>query len=141
MSMIAAVKWRAAVDNDMAPEYYDPDIRCTSLRWRLTMRFFLVLALAGGIPGTVTAQSDSGQISGFVRDAQQGALPGATPIMVGLARRLGTGGGLLLGARAPRTGLGPVRRASSEGGSTLNVVPHFGQRILRPLAGTRRSST
>jgi hypothetical protein len=78
MSTIAAAKWGAAVDHDMAPEYYEPDIRCTSLTWRLTMRVFLVLALAAVVPGTATAQSDSGQISGFARDAQQGALPGAT---------------------------------------------------------------
>jgi len=42
------------------------------------MRSLLVLALAAMIPGTAAAQSDSGQISGIVRDAQQGALPGAT---------------------------------------------------------------
>jgi hypothetical protein len=27
------------------------------------------------------------------------------------------------------------------GGSTLNVVPHYGHRIFRPFSGTRRSST
>jgi hypothetical protein len=27
------------------------------------------------------------------------------------------------------------------GGSTLNVVPHFGHRIFKPFSGTRRSST
>jgi hypothetical protein len=31
MSTIAAAKFCAAVDDDMAPEYYEPDIRCTSL--------------------------------------------------------------------------------------------------------------
>lgn len=42
------------------------------------MRSLLVLALAAVVPGTAAAQSDSGQLSGFVRDAQQGALPAAT---------------------------------------------------------------
>src|SRR5712692_4981964 len=42
------------------------------------MRTLVVLALAALVPGPAAAQSDSGQISGFVRDAQQGALPGAT---------------------------------------------------------------
>src|SRR5262245_3361241 len=38
--------------------------------------FFVLLASALAAPAA--AQFDSGQISGFVRDAQQGALPGAT---------------------------------------------------------------
>src|SRR5437867_1791833 len=62
----------------MAPEYQVPSIRGMSLRWRLTMGFLLVLTLAAVVPSTAAAQSDSGQISGIVRDAQQGALPGAT---------------------------------------------------------------
>src|SRR5262249_14482117 len=37
---------------------------------------FVLLFTASGLP--VIAQVDSGQISGFVRDAQQAALPGAT---------------------------------------------------------------
>jgi hypothetical protein len=37
----------------------------------------VLLAVATFLPGE-TAQFDSGQLSGFVRDAQQGALPGAT---------------------------------------------------------------
>ena len=51
------------------------------------MRVLLVLALAAVVPGTAAAQSDSGQISGFVRDAQQGALPGATVTITNEATR------------------------------------------------------
>ena len=39
------------------------------------MRAFVLLVLTAAIPGTAAAQSDAGQISGFVRDAQQGAYP------------------------------------------------------------------
>jgi hypothetical protein len=43
------------------------------------MRLLALLVLIALFPPTNTAaQSDSGQISGFVRDSQQGALPGAT---------------------------------------------------------------
>src|SRR6058998_1411728 len=42
------------------------------------MRAFVLVALTAAIPSTATAQSDAGQISGFVRDGQQAALPGAT---------------------------------------------------------------
>src|SRR5437764_2586308 len=43
------------------------------------MRTAFVVALLIAAPVTAAfAQFDSGQISGFVRDAQQGALPGAT---------------------------------------------------------------
>ena len=42
------------------------------------MRALVLLALTAAIPSTATAQSDAGQISGFVRDAQQAAIPGAT---------------------------------------------------------------
>ena len=46
-------------------------------------------------------------------------------------RRDGGGGGALLGGAGPAAS--PLR--------TTNVVPHLGQRILRPPGGTRRSST
>ena len=42
------------------------------------MRTLILLALAAAFPGTAAAQFDAGQISGFVRDAQQTAIPGAT---------------------------------------------------------------
>jgi hypothetical protein len=45
----------------------------------------LVLLAAGSAPAA--AQSDSGQISGFVRDAQQGALPGAAVTITNEATR------------------------------------------------------
>jgi hypothetical protein len=38
-------------------------------------------------------------------------------------------------------GDGLVAASPEAGGSTLKVVPHFGQRIFRPFSGTRRSST
>jgi hypothetical protein len=34
-----------------------------------------------------------------------------------------------------------LAEAPCVGGSTLKVVPHFGQRIFKPFSGTRRSST
>ena len=47
------------------------------------MRTAFVVALLIAAPVTAAfAQFDSGQISGFVRDAQQGALPGATVTVV-----------------------------------------------------------
>ena len=47
------------------------------------MRTAFVVALLIAAPVTPAfAQFDSGQISGFVRDAQQGALPGATVSVV-----------------------------------------------------------
>src|SRR5213592_1936904 len=42
------------------------------------MRAFVLVALTAAIPSTAAAQFDAGQISGFVRDAQQAAIPGAT---------------------------------------------------------------
>src|SRR5438128_11968795 len=42
------------------------------------MRNLALLVLAVALPASASAQFDSGQISGIVRDAQQGALPGAT---------------------------------------------------------------
>ena len=43
------------------------------------MRSLALLVLIAVVPPAITAaQFDSGQISGFVRDSQQGALPGAT---------------------------------------------------------------
>jgi hypothetical protein len=71
---------------------------------------------------------------------------GATPsIVLAAAPPRASGGGGLFAPGAgegtpPRTGLGPVRRASS-GWSTWNEVPHFGHRIFKPDAGTLRSST
>ena len=73
---------------------------------------------------------------------------GATPTIVRAARfcARGTAGAGSPGSDVdppsapPSTGLGPVRRASS-GASTWKDVPHFGQRIFRPDAGTRLSST
>src|SRR5262249_29897163 len=43
-----------------------------------TLTVIIVTTLVPAMPVLVRAQSDAGQISGFVRDAQQGALPGAT---------------------------------------------------------------
>lgn len=69
---------------------------------------------------------------------------GATPSMVPfIGSGAATGGGAdspTPNTLPPSTGLGPVRRGSP-GGSTLNEVPHFGQRILSPLDGILRSST
>src|SRR5436309_1634647 len=42
------------------------------------MRAFVLVALTAAIPSTAAAQFDAGQISGFVRNAQQAAIPGAT---------------------------------------------------------------
>ena len=42
------------------------------------MRVWVLLMLVAAVPATTSAQFDSGQISGFVRDAQQAAIPGAT---------------------------------------------------------------
>src|SRR6266496_4556196 len=41
------------------------------------MRVCVLLMLVAAVPATASAQFDSGQISGFVRDAQQAAIPGA----------------------------------------------------------------
>src|SRR3989449_6106278 len=70
----------ADVDNDIGPEYYEPDILRTSTE-ELAMRAFAFVVLTFAFPAAVAAQFDSGQISGFVRDAQQGALPGAAVTM------------------------------------------------------------
>jgi hypothetical protein len=60
------------------------------------------------------------------------------------AGAFGCGGGtnesLVTPSTAPSTGLGTGRDASP-GESTLNELPHFGQRIFSPLCGMRRSST
>jgi hypothetical protein len=53
----------------------------------MQVRVLLVLALVAVVPRMAAAQSDSGQISGFVRDAQQGALPGATVTVTNEATR------------------------------------------------------
>src|SRR5262245_17058140 len=42
------------------------------------MRTFALVILLAAVPVTALAQFDAGQISGFIRDARQGALPGAT---------------------------------------------------------------
>src|SRR5215831_8046545 len=42
------------------------------------MRTFALLVLLVAVSSTASAQFDAGQIAGFIRDAQQGALPGAT---------------------------------------------------------------
>ena len=42
------------------------------------MRPVALMVLLASVPAVAHAQFDSGQISGFIRDAQQGALPGAT---------------------------------------------------------------
>src|SRR5712692_4211513 len=68
----------AAVDNDIGQEYDDPDISVHVFKGRLAMRAFVLVALTAAIPSTAAAQFDAGQISGFVRDAQQAAIPGAT---------------------------------------------------------------
>src|SRR5262245_43899657 len=42
------------------------------------MRTFALLVLLAAVPAPTLAQFDTGPISGFIRDAHQGALPGAT---------------------------------------------------------------
>src|SRR5262245_48285481 len=46
------------------------------------MRIFALLFLVPALPPTADAASDAGQMSGFIRDTQQGALPGATVTLV-----------------------------------------------------------
>src|SRR5262245_10413341 len=48
----------------------------------------LLVLVAVALPPAASAQFDSGQISGFVRDSQQGALPGATVTVT--SQRTGT---------------------------------------------------
>lgn len=69
-----------------------------------------------------------------------GATPSIVPFMDSGGAMAGGGDESLTPSTPPSTGVGPVRRVS-EGGSTLNDVPHFGQRILSPLDGILRSST
>lgn len=95
-----------------------------------------------GLDGRAAAAS---RLAASLRVATRAS--GATPVIVrfrSAARFGGAGGGGTVSApipkTAPKTGLGPVRWASV-GASTLNDVPHFGQRILSPLGGMRRSST
>jgi hypothetical protein len=47
----------------------------------LTRRICVLLIVIAGFPAAGFAQFDSGQISGFVRDGQQAAIPGATVIV------------------------------------------------------------
>src|SRR5215510_3409213 len=51
------------------------------------MRALVLLVLLAVVSAPAAAQSDSGQISGFVRDAQQGALAGATITVTNEATR------------------------------------------------------
>src|SRR2546428_11024691 len=46
-----------------------------------------LLLLVASVPAPLAAQFDSGQISGFVRDAQEAALPGATVTITNEATR------------------------------------------------------
>ncbi len=115
----------------------------------------------GGAMGGFTGRGGTGRptIGGLMpvptRVLETGILGGATGAPLGLATpsivALRSGGrpglgsaagasGLGMDGGAPSTGLGPVARGS-RGGSTWNDVPHLGHRILRPLDGTRLSST
>ena len=73
--------------------------------------------------------------------APLGGLPSLRP---GSTAKLANGFGAGAGGAAP-SGVGGMAAAVSgallAGGSTLKLVPHFGQRILSPFSGTRRSST
>ena len=109
----------------------------------------------GGAAGDAGACGARACVAAATAAAAAGATPSIVPFMAAL--RAGAtpsivpfigSGGLIAGGGAdspkpstpPSTGLGPVRR-ESPGGSTLNEVPHFGQRILSPLEGILRSST
>jgi hypothetical protein len=76
----------------------------------------------------------------FMAAGRAGATPSMVPFMGSGGATAGGGADSPNPKTPPSTGLGPVRRASP-GGSTLNEVPHFGQRILSPLDGILRSST
>jgi hypothetical protein len=60
--------------------------------------------------------------------------------MLALAKGLGVSNG-----RGCASASGAAAASSDgkacDGGSTLKLVPHFGQRIFRPFSGTRLSST
>src|SRR5262249_12867599 len=53
-------------------------VRRQAGRKEFVMRTFALVILLAAVPATALAQFDAGQISGFIRDTQQGALPGAT---------------------------------------------------------------
>jgi hypothetical protein len=76
----------------------------------------------------------------FIAALRAGATPNMVPLFASGGATAGGGADSPTPSTPPKTGFGPVRRAS-EGGSTLNEVPHFGQRILSPLDGILRSST
>jgi hypothetical protein len=76
----------------------------------------------------------------FMADERAGATPSIVPFCRSGGATAGGGADSPTPSTPPKTGFGPVRR-SSEGGSTLNEVPHFGQRIFSPLDGILRSST
>jgi len=76
----------------------------------------------------------------FMADGRAGATPIIVPLFGSGDATAGGGPESPRPKTPPSTGLGPVLRASV-GGSTLNEVPHFGQRILSPLDGILRSST
>jgi len=73
-------------------------------------------------------------------ELRAGAMPSIVPFIGSGGATAGGGAESPSPSTPPNKGLGPVRRASP-GGSTLKDVPHFGQRILSPLDGIRRSST
>ena len=76
----------------------------------------------------------------FMAAERAGATPSMVPFIGSGGATAGGGADSPTPSTPPSTGLGPVRRVSP-GGSTLNEVPHFGQRILSPLDGILRSST
>jgi hypothetical protein len=104
-----------------------------------------VRGTVSGAGAFATAAGAAGAGAGFAAAWAAPSAEGATPIIV---RESAPEGAAAAGVGAegagvgapPSTGLGPVRRASS-GCSTWNDVPHLGQRIFRPDAGTLRSST
>jgi hypothetical protein len=108
-------------------------------------------AVAWGATGTGKSRAGSGGATGAGATGAAGLMGGATPIIVprmgGFFLGIGgaAGGWVPTGSpkprAAPRAGAGDVSRGSEAGGSTWKLEPHLGQRILSPLAGTRRSST
>ena len=98
---------------------------------------FTVRAGRGGDPGRGGAGRGGAAAPGEPSPcAPPPPIPGATPTIVALCTRRG-------GSGAPTAGAVTIEgaRAPGDGGSTLNDVPHLGQRMLSPPDGTRRSST
>lgn len=102
-----------------------------------------------GRSGRSNASSDSADscfdASPAVIFGAEGLRAGATPVTVPANDLLAAAVGAAVGAwaKADGEGAGPdeVTGAMAWGRLTVKLVPHFGQRIPSPVAGTRRSST